>query len=146
VPRADYISVLRWNAITQTPETVFVPGFQFNPVATNPAPLLYPSNVTATTTDARGYIDTNTVPGGAVPPDGVKMLYVDFYVYGADSFVQAQLTNQNASMIGQTQIGGYLNGNPATPAQDPAGNSIISFNQFQLLAWDEVGAQFPGGY
>lgn len=146
VPKSDYLFNLCWNSAVQAGTgPVFVPGFQFNPVANNPSPLLYPSNVTATTTDARGYVDLNQSTG-AVLANGVRMLLASFYVYGADSFVQAQLTNQNASMIGQTGIGGYLNGNPSTPAKGPDGTNIISFNQFQLLAWDEVGAQFPGGY
>lgn len=142
-PLANYMRGMSWNGVSLNPYgTVFVPGFQFNPIAVNPAPLPYPVSVTASTTDARGFVDLNN-SGGATLPDGSLLLSVYFYVYGADSYLQAQLTNQVPSAIGQTNIGGYTS--PGVPATNPAGGNVISYNQFQMLAWDEVGVQYPGG-
>lgn len=143
LPRKSYISNIIWNtAILAISSTNIVSGFQFNPIAVSPYPLNYPATVTAQTTDARGFVDLSL--NGVFAPNGQVLLSVYYYVYGADSYLQAQLTNMEPTAIGQTQIGG--NTAPGVIAQDPAGNNIFSYNQFQMLAWDEVGAQFPGGF
>lgn len=123
-PRVEYLRGLLWWAggkIAALPN--IVPGNQFNPVT--PTGYTGPS---ATSVDARGLVRlANTTPA-SVPADGTRMLSCSYYVYGADSYLQAQLANNDASAIRQTQI---LN---------------TAINYGQMLEQDMVGLQYPGNY
>lgn len=120
-PQAQYVDYIYWNKATlnifdiATP--VFIPGYQFNPVS-GAGVVAQP---TTATTDARGNI---YLPSAS---DGAKMLSVKFYVYGADSYLQSQLTNTMQTAITQTGI------------------TTTTSNPLQMLTRDEVGLQFPGG-
>ena len=139
----------------------FVPGYQMNPLGATGGPAL-PG---LTSRDARGYIfvpsagatgnangPVNLAPTGtqlygqpafstsdarytATGFAGYNMLSVLFYAYGADSYVQGQLTNGNASAQMQTLIFG-----PTNPSIG-YGSTTPSAQPSQLLAKDEVGLQ-----
>lgn len=144
----------------------FVSGYQFNPYgATTVGAPAAPSALT--NQDARGYVMVpnvllkNNTQGGAngqlVPNtnDGMypyyNMLSVLYYVYGADSYVQAQLQAagnlavQNPSTVQRL----LLQGTNVPSAQMKTGilpsNSATTsgaINLGQLLARDEVGLQY----
>lgn len=146
VPLAQYITQLDWNNAVISKFTTFIPGHQFNPVTI--APLVGqqfntadPLAPTALTSDARGTI---TTPNAS---DGIKMLSTMFYVYGADSYLQATLLNQTSANqtgnLAQAPCQSALQQTKITINPPFASNSI---NPGQMLEWDEVGIQFPGGF
>lgn len=137
-PNRQYIQSLSWNGgwgiMTNTgtvasvlwnplQSLIFTTGYQFNPVSGAGA-VAPPS---ATTRDARGFVDLGNATAALNPPNGSRLLSVFYYVYGADSYLQAQLTNALPSAITQTGI------------------TTTTLNRLQMLAQDEVGLQFPGG-
>lgn len=98
----------------------------------------YPNHVlpNATSKDARGIIQLNGA-GTGQDPNGTSMFSANLYVYGADSYLQAQL--QNNVVSAQKQVGGILElTSPFTPF--PMNQSAPP----TLVSADEVGWQYPG--
>lgn len=122
---ANIISGPLWRQTTPTP-----------PVASTTIPL-------ATSTDARGYVNltSNTAPNGVI------VLSVNYYVYGADAGINQQLKFLTPNQYGASStVFSFANQPGSSRAIARINNSNTTGKPVlpSLVSQDQFGAQYPG--
>lgn len=127
---------------TTSAMSVIVPGAIWRQTSITPSINASTSILTATSSDARGYINITGLGSAA---NGAIVLQVVYYVYGMDQVINRQLKFIPSTNLPKTSVFNYVNqsGSSAVVARiksAQSGNPMLN----SLVNQDRFGAQFPG--
>jgi hypothetical protein len=127
---------------TTSAMSVIVPGAIWRQTSITPPINASTSIPTATSSDARGYIDITGLGSAA---NGAILLQVVYYVYGEDQVINNQLKFISSTNLPRSSVYNYAN-QPGSSAAVVRIKSAQSGNPMlnSLVKQDRFGAQFPG--